>query len=59
VRKRTGLRNKWRRGKGVSTYGLHEKRKQSDTYGTWQQGKRVGLEVIAGRTMNYKVGMGS
>lgn len=55
ARKRTGLRNKFRTGK--STYSIRKKSTEADRYGSWSQGKRVaGAEVIAGRSMNYRLG---
>jgi hypothetical protein len=54
VRKRTGLRNRWRQG--LSTYAKHQKGKSADGYGSWQQGVKTRDEVIAGRTLNYRPG---
>jgi len=53
ARKQTGLRNRYRRGAGLSTYARQGKRKLADSYGSWQSGKRVGSEVIAGRSLAY------
>ena len=55
MRKRTGLRNKFRSGKG--TYCKNKKRATADRYGTWVSGKRTGAEVIAGRSMTYNPGI--
>lgn len=56
-RKHTGLRNRHRRGHGLSTYAKKGKRRNADTYGTCVQGKRVGTEIIAGRVMQYQFGL--
>lgn len=52
--KQTGLRNRYRRGHGLSTYAKVGKRKLADSYGSWQAGKRVSSEIVAGRAMTYK-----
>lgn len=51
MRHRTGLRNRFRNGKG--TYSKKDKRKDADSYGTFVQGKRTRAETIAGRSLAY------
>jgi hypothetical protein len=46
-RKRTGLRNKYRSGRG--TYSRDRKAETADRYGTWDSGKRKQPERIAGK----------
>ena len=46
-RKRTGLRNKFRSGRG--TYSREGKADSADRYGTWKDGQRKQPERIAGR----------
>jgi hypothetical protein len=50
MRKRTGLRNKFRSGRG--NYSILEKSKVADRYGTFQTGKQTGPENIGGRSIS-------
>lgn len=47
MRRRTGLRNRFRDGKG--TYSEQGKRRTADRYGGFEQGRQKSVEVINGR----------
>lgn len=51
-RSHTGLRNRHRSGR--STYSVKRKGSQRDIYGTFQQGKQMSPDVIAGHVLSYK-----
>jgi hypothetical protein len=52
MRKRTGLRNRYRNGRSV--YSAKNKRRDADSYGSWTQGRRSTSEVIAGKSLTYR-----
>ena len=56
MRKRTGLHNRGKRGR--SAYALRKKRSAADRYGTWDNGRRTGSEVVAGRSLTYDMRAG-
>lgn len=49
ARKRTGLRNRYRSGRG--TYSRQRKSESADRYGAWKDGRRQQPERIAGRLL--------
>lgn len=49
ARKRTGLRNRRRHGRGP--YSVERKARTADMYGEYQNGKQVKMDVIAGRVL--------
>lgn len=53
MRKRTGLRNKFRSGQGA--YSRNRKRQISDSYGSYDRGVRSTPEVVAGHTVQWKL----
>jgi hypothetical protein len=53
MRKRTGLHNRGRKGK--STYSAKRKRLTADRYGSWAGGRQTGGEVIAGRSVWWRL----
>lgn len=53
ARKRTGLRNRWRNGRG--SYSKRKKGAEADRYGSWTTGKLSGGEVIAGHSINRQL----
>lgn len=48
-RKRTGLRNKFRRGR--STYSASGKSRSADTYGQYERGKQTTQDIIGGHVL--------
>jgi len=50
MRKRTGIRNRYRTGRG--SYSLKRKSESRDRYGKFTNGRRDTADVIAGRTLN-------
>lgn len=50
-RKRTGLRNRFRSGR--STYSKMYKKTYRDTYGHFENGRKLRTEVIAGRALPF------
>jgi hypothetical protein len=48
-RKRTGLRNRFRNGRGP--YSINRKARTADMYGEYQNGKQVKQDVIAGHVL--------
>lgn len=49
ARKCTGLRNRFRSGRG--TYSIKRKRTTADRYGTYVNGRPTAPEVISGRSV--------
>ena len=47
MRKRTGLHNRGKSGR--STYSVKNKRREADSYGSYQSGRSVTGETIAGK----------
>ena len=53
MRKRTGNRNRYRSGRG--TYSKRGKGPTADRYGSWDRGRQDRPDVVAGRTLAYRV----
>jgi hypothetical protein len=53
MRKRTGLRNRYRSGRG--SYSRNRKTLAADRYGTWDKGARKsGAETIGGHPVDWR-----